>query len=454
MKPAIIVENLAKQYPIGAALNQSYRTLRETIMQVVTAPWQRLRQLGQPSVQPGSNAAPDTLWALKGVSFAIQPGEVVGIIGRNGAGKSTLLKLLSRITEPTRGRIELCGRLSSLLEVGTGFHSELTGRENIFLSGVILGMTRREVTRKLDEIVAFADVGPFLDIPVKRYSTGMQVRLAFAVAAHLEPEILVVDEVLAVGDAGFQKKCLNKMEVVGKQGRTVIFVSHHMQAVTRLCPRTILLNKGSVLSDGPSHQVVSDYLRSDKGSAAYREWSEDEKAPGNNIVRLKSVRVRSQEDETMDALDIRRPVGIEMEYEVLKEGHVLVPNFHFHNDEGTCVFILHEHDPAWRRRPRPSGHYVSRVWIPGNMLAEGMLVVGAAISTHDPLIVHLWEREAVAFQVIDSLDGDSARGDYAGRMPGAVRPMFPWETEFTPGRGDAPCGRSSTNGRHSANTGS
>jgi lipopolysaccharide transport system ATP-binding protein len=382
-----------------------------------------------------SSNGDEYFWALKDVSFEVEPGEVVGIIGRNGTGKSTLLKILSQITSPTTGSVELHGRVSSLLEVGTGFHPELTGRENIYLSGSILGMKRREIDEKFDDIVKFAEVEKFLDTPAKRYSSGMYVRLAFAVAAHLEPEILLVDEVLAVGDASFQKKCLNKMQSVGEEGRTVLFVSHNMPAITRLCPRTILLDAGSVMHDGSSSQVVSSYLRSGIGTTAAREWPDINKAPGNDIVRLLAVRVRTEVGEIADAVDIRKPVGIEMEFEVLKPGYVLAPNYHFFNEEGINVFVAGDHDPVWQRQPRPKGRYLSTAWIPGNLLSEGTLIVGAAISTNDPVIVHFFERDAVAFQIVDSLDGDSARGDYAGHIPGIVRPILRWTTKYSSNSG-------------------
>ena len=292
-------------------------------------------------------------------------------------------------------------------------------------------MKRTEIERKFDEMVAFAEIEKFMDTPVKHYSSGMYVRLAFAVAAHLEPEILLVDEVLAVGDARFQKKCLNKMQDVGQEGRTVLFVSHNMPAITRLCQRTILLDEGSISCDGPSHQVVGAYLQSGVGTMAVREWPDLSKAPGNDVVRLRAVRVRTEDGQVTDAVDIRKPVGIEMEYEVLKPGSVLAPNLHFYNEEGVYVFVAGDHDPAWRGKPRPEGRYVSTAWIPGNLLSEGSLIVGAAISTPDPVIVHFYERDAVAFQVIDSLDGDSARGDYAGSVPGVVRPLLRWTTQFS-----------------------
>ena len=424
MRPIIRAQDLAKQYRVGSA-GPAYATLRDAITGAAAAPFKLLARAGRQS-------RAEFVWALDGVNFDAQPGEVVGIIGRNGAGKSTLLKILSRITEPTRGRIELYGRVSSLLEVGTGFHPELNGRENVFLNGAILGMTRHEITSKFDEIVDFSGIEKFIDTPVKWYSSGMYLRLAFSVAAHLEPEILIVDEVLAVGDASFQRKCLNKMQTVSEQGRTVLFVSHDMTAVTRLCPRVILLDGGKVLRDGPAHEVVSTYLSSGLGTTAERVWNDAITAPGNDIARLRAVRVRTEDGRVTDAVDIRRPVAIEMEFEVLQSGHRLAPNFHVFNESGVNVFITKDLDQEWQDRSRPAGVYTSTAWIPGNFLAEGTLLVGAALSTLDPVIVHFFEREAVAFHVIDSLDGDSTRCNYAGRYPGVVRPALRWTTEYTP----------------------
>jgi lipopolysaccharide transport system ATP-binding protein len=309
----------------------------------------------------------------------------------------------------------------------------LTGRENIYLNGAILGMKRAEIMRKFDEIVAFSEVEKFIDTPVKRYSSGMYLRLAFAVAAHLEPEILVVDEVLAVGDARFQRKCLDKMQDVGQHGRTVLFVSHNMSAITRLCPRTILLDEGLVLKDGPSNEVVGTYLNSGLGTTATREWPNEASAPGNEVVRLRAVRVRTGDGEIKESIDIRQPVCLEVEYEVLQGGHVLVPNFGVYNEEGALVFLTHESDPEWKRKDKPPGCYVSRAWIPGNFLSEGSLVVGVAISQHVPSVeLHVHYGDAVAFQVVDSMDGDSARGDYGGPLPGVVRPLLEWKTELKP----------------------
>jgi lipopolysaccharide transport system ATP-binding protein len=424
----IRAEGISKKFHIGEK-QVKYRTLRDSMMKAFVAPVRRVGKLlrGQAT---GASELNEIIWALKDVSFGVMQGEVVGIIGRNGAGKSTLLKILSRITEPTAGFGEIKGRVGSLLEVGTGFHPELTGRDNIYLNAAILGMRRAEIESKFDEIVAFSGVEKFIDTPVKHYSSGMYLRLAFAVAAHLEPEILIVDEVLAVGDAQFQKKCLNKMQDVGKEGRTVLFVSHNLQAITRLCKRVILLEDGRVKQDGPAHEVVGAYLNSGLGTSAAREWNDLAEAPGDDVVRLRAVRVKGEEGRVTDAVDIRRPVGLEMEYEVLKSGHVLVPDFGLTNQDGDDVFFTLDCNPEWQRRPRPAGCYTSTVWIPGNFLSEGTLIVQVDISTFVPQFFHVEEYDVVAFQVIDSLDGDSARGDFAGTLRGIVRPLLNWETRL------------------------
>lgn len=437
---AVYVNQLGKQYFIGRK-QEKYKTLRDTLAETFTSPFRRAGKLlrGQAT---GAAELDELIWALKDVSFEVQHGEVVGIIGQNGAGKSTLLKILTRVTEPTEGYAEIHGRVGSLLEVGTGFHPELTGRENIFLNGAILGMKRVEIDRKFDEIVAFSEVERFIDTPVKHYSSGMYLRLAFAVAAHLEPEILLVDEVLAVGDVRFQRKCLAKMHDVGSQGRTVLFVSHNMPAITRLCERVILLDKGKIVEDGPASQVVSAYLylNTGLGTTGAREWTDPSTAPGGEVARLRAVRVRTHDDHITDAVDIRDPIKVEMEFEVLKGGHVLLPHYSFFNEEGTEVFPSLDLDPEWRQRPRPAGRYISTVWIPGNFLSEGMLFVEASLVTLNPVRVQFFERDAVAFQVIDSFEGDSARGDWGGRLQGSVRPLLQWTTEFT----SDGCGSSTT----------
>ena len=420
---AILVEGLGKRYRLGEK-RARYKALRDVLSEAAMWPVRKL------SGRAPARREPESIWALRDVGFRIGYGEVVGIIGRNGAGKSTLLKILSRITDPTTGVIQLRGRVGSLLEVGTGFHPELSGRENIYLNGAILGMRRDEIARKFDEIVAFAGVERFVDTPVKHYSSGMYLRLAFSVAAHLDPEVLLVDEVLAVGDAAFQRKCLEKMEDVGRRGRTVLFVSHNMPAVTRLCERTIMLENGSVALDGQSHQVVGRYLSSDVGTMAQREWPDPATAPANSVARLRAVRVRSPELRITDTIDIRKPVGIEMEFDVLVPGWSLSASFDFFNEEGLLLFGSLETDPKWKGKPKPPGRYVTTGWVPGNLLSEGTVIVNAELLTTHPLTKHFGERQAVAFHVVDSMDGDSARGDWGGEWKGAVRPKLEWATRF------------------------
>ena len=448
----ITIENLSKKYTIH---HQNGRRrddgLRHILQNTALAPWRWLRNAIRSNGANGNgssqspisdlrpltsdfrSAASEDFWALRDVNLEIKQGEVVGIIGRNGAGKSTLLKILSRISEPTSGRIHLRGRVSSLLEVGTGFHPELTGRENIFLNGAILGMSCLEIKRKFDEIVDFAGIEQFLDTPVKRYSSGMYVRLAFAVAAHLEPEILVVDEVLAVGDAEFQKKCLDKMDDVGHTGRTVLFVSHNMQAITRLCRRCILLENGIVRLDGPSNQVAAAYLSSGGESTAVREWQDLAKAPGDDVVRLSAVRVRDENGELASCFDIRQPIGIELEYEVLEPNYIFHPHFGITNEDGIRLFIAQDVDPEWRGRRRAIGRYKSTGWIPGNLLAEGAFSVSANMMTLEPEWHRGSVRDAALFRVVDNLEAkDTSRGDYPRPIPGVLRPMLRWETHYEP----------------------
>ena len=435
---AVRVDNIGKRYQLGVRRGPGYHMLREALSNIAAAPVRKLRAAAHrlrtlptedPSVTPEKT---DHIWAVRHVSFEVPRGQILGIIGANGAGKSTLLKILSRITEPTEGRAEIHGRVGSLLEVGTGFHPELTGLENIFLSGALLGMRKVEIDRNLDEIIAFSEIEKFIDTPVKHYSSGMYVRLAFAVAAHLVPEVLIVDEVLAVGDVAFQRKCLNKMEDVREHGRTILFVSHNMQAVTRLCTRAILISRGGVQHDGPAAETAGKYLLGSVGTSAERVWPDPVKAPGDGLVRLRELRVRNESGESVDSIDIRHSVGIEMVYDVLQEGHVLVPALQIHNGSSTCLFASRDLDPAWRGRARPRGRFTSVAWIPGNLLAEGLLVVSASIGTPHPPKNRFYCRDAIAFNVVDSFESDSARGDWDGPMPGVVRPLLKWTTQSSP----------------------
>lgn len=420
-KPIVEVCGVAKQFKLGAP-GSRYGSLREVLETTALAPlrWIRLRPAAK---------EPEPFWALKDITFDVAPGDVVGIIGHNGAGKSTLLKILARITRPTLGEIVMRGNVAALLEVGTGFHPELTGRENVFLNSAIMGLRRAEVVAKFDEIVAFAEVEKFIDTPVKRYSSGMRVRLAFAVAAHLQPEILIVDEVLAVGDASFQKKCLNKMQGVAASGRTVLFVSHNMAAVTRLCSRGVLLRQGRVVADAPVAKVVATYLGGSFGETPTAvDFTKRDRVPGSEDVRLLAARITS---DSLDngVVDIRLPVRIEMDYEVLQERRQLAPNIHVFSDEGHCAFIATDASTPESRRPKKPGRYRVIAEIPGNFLAEGMMSIDVAISSFDPVIVHAHERGILTFQVMDPAEGDSARGNYAGPMPGVVRPLLRWTTK-------------------------
>jgi lipopolysaccharide transport system ATP-binding protein len=372
----------------------------------------------------------EAFWALKDVSFEIKAGEVVGIIGRNGAGKSTMLKILSRITKPTGGYAEIRGRVGSLLEVGTGFHPELTGRENIFLNGAILGMHRWEINKKFDEIVAFAEIDQFLDTPVKRYSSGMYVRLAFAVAAHLDPEILIVDEVLAVGDAVFQKKCLGKMgEVAAKEGKTVLFVSHNIEAVSRLCTQAIFLQNGSLKLFDKVDTVINSYLQLKMGLSSEKIWQKD-KAPGNEIVELIYVRAQDENGKVRELFNISEPVYISIVYKVKKSGYVLSAVINFFNERDINVFDLHDVSQQWRKKEKEIGTYCSTVKIPENFLSEGLFLIGVAILTPNPFYVHIHEKDVIVSNIVDDLAENSARGDFIGHFPGVVRPLMQWKTEL------------------------
>jgi lipopolysaccharide transport system ATP-binding protein len=410
----IKVENLSKLYYLGGGVR--HNSLRDAVMSFVRKPLKAKEK--------------NELWALRDLNFTVSDGETLGIIGHNGAGKSTLLKILSRITKPTRGAAEIRGRVASLLEVGTGFHSELSGRENIYLNGAILGMSRREIQRNFDEIIAFAEVEKFIDTPVKFYSSGMYMRLAFAVAAHLEPEVLIVDEVLAVGDMAFQKKCINKMSDVRQQGRAVLFVSHNLQAVSRLCRRVIWLERGKIRLDGETQQVVSQYLHAQTNSESEKIWENPENQPGNEITKLMRVRAVDEAGETTSSFDIRLPVFLELTYKVLQDGKIFTPTVHIYNEEGICVFVSNDVSREWRNRPREKGIYTSRVRIPPNFLAEGSFSVTIAAFTAAPYEEHFFQRDVIDFYVFDSLDGDTARGDFGGVMIGVVRPLLHWETEF------------------------
>jgi lipopolysaccharide transport system ATP-binding protein len=419
---AIRVENLGKQYRIGGP-QARYKTLRETLNGAVAAPLRRVRSIARGR---SSGSGRELFWALRDVSFEVRPGEVVGIIGRNGAGKSTLLKILSQITEPTEGFAELRGRVGTLLEVGTGFHPELTGRENIYLNGAILGMRRAETNRKFEEIVAFAEVERFIDTPVKHYSSGMYLRLAFSVAAHLEPEILIIDEVLAVGDTQFQKKCLGKIGDVSKEGRTVLFVSHNMAAVKTLCQRAILLEAGKQIMSGLSSDVVQSYLAHGTQTAKEQVWNDLDSAPGNENARLRAIRIVNVLGQSPEQVALEDSIVIEVDYQVLKQRSIL--NVSISLFDQNDIYILASPsltDPNWSLRPHPVGYFRSRCVIQGNLLSPGIYSVTALLVESGKHIIAQQDK-IVSVELVDI---GSGRSDYFGHWSGVVRPILEWRTE-------------------------
>jgi lipopolysaccharide transport system ATP-binding protein len=413
------VENLWKQYRLGVV---GVGSLREDVGRW----WAKLRGKEDPTLKIGETNDRESLkgqyvWALQDINFEVKRGDVLGIIGKNGAGKSTLLKILSKVTTPTKGVVRTKGRIASLLEVGTGFHPELTGRENIFLNGAILGMTKNDIRKRFDEIVEFSGVGKYIDTPVKRYSSGMYVRLAFAVAAHLEPEILIIDEVLAVGDAEFQKKCLGKMKDVSGEGRTVLFVSHNMQAIESLCSTCLYLKNGKYFSYGTSKQIVSQYVSIEL--RARNEVVYENNKPGDEYARLNYVRLIDENRNLISYPSIDKKIGIECEYEILKKGCYPVPNIHVFTNKGDYVFVASE--PA-KQVQTSIGTHRTTAWIPENTLNTGSYIIGVAASTLNPVIVHFYENEALVFDTTE--DMENRTNEYRQEFPGVVRPVLQWES--------------------------
>jgi homopolymeric O-antigen transport system ATP-binding protein len=416
----IQVDNVSKRYILGRGHGMRYATLRDTLVDSVKRLSHHARRSLSPSTPVDSHLGPSDLWALREVSFDVKQGQRLGIIGRNGAGKSTLLKILSRITDPTQGRVAIRGRVASLLEVGTGFHPELTGRENIYLNGAILGMSKSEIKNKFDEIVAFSEVEKFLDTPLKRYSSGMQVRLAFAVAAHLDPEILVVDEVLAVGDFAFQKKCLGKMKDVAQGGRTVLFVSHDMGAINTLCGRALLLHAGGVVMIGNTREVVARYLDSaDKFYSPIRGPLQD--CGEFRLLAMSAI----QGGKATRIVDCRQPLSIEIEYEILRVVRNSRLFLFLRNAKGEVVFGTSDYDdPTEESFNRRVGRFVSSVTIPKNLLKAGPLYpsVGADV-----------RHERVIFAAVDvfQLDVVELENDALAERhnrDGSVAPLLRWTT--------------------------
>lgn len=418
----IKVENISKKYHIGH-LKADHSAFGEALAKMIKAPIQRTVKLLHGQAY-GATDLDEIVWALKDVSFEVTRGDRIGIIGRNGAGKSTLLKILSRITEPTTGKVEICGRVGSLLEVGTGFHQELTGRENIFLNGAILGMRKKEIIKKFDEIVSFSEIEKFIDTPVKFYSSGMYVRLAFAVAAHLEPDILLVDEVLSVGDLAFQKKCLGKMNNVSKQGRTVLFISHNMSAVSNLCNKGILLEDGKVKVSGDIYECVKQYISTSQCPQESVEEQIQQLERDRNF-RLHTVSV-SQEGCSGARYVSHYPIQVTIEYEILDRAEGLRVGFWLQTQDGMLIFeTFDDDDPRKKSIVRQRGIFKSVVLIPGNMLKPGSYTINIVAGIH-------MKRWIIKDQIYHSFfieQTDGVNMHYANKhsRKGVIMPLLNWE---------------------------
>lgn len=428
---AIRVENLGKQYRLGEIGTG-------TLSHDLNRWWARMRGKEDPFATIGEandrtvKGNSDYVWSLRDVSFDVKQGEVLGIIGRNGAGKSTLLKLLSKVTSPTTGRIKVQGRIASLLEVGTGFHPELTGRENVFLNGAILGMTKAEIRSKFDEIVDFSGVERYIDTPVKRYSSGMYVRLAFAVAAFLEPEILIVDEVLAVGDAEFQKKCLGRMQDVShNDGRTVLFVSHNMAAVSNLCNTSLFLRNGTLQSQGPTEQIIEEYISFGKQNPGQVVETDIQHTRLSSKAYFNAISIVSN-GETTSSINIRNEVAVEMEYTVTEDESIVFPSIHLLDNLGTCILATFSADSVnigvdeFFGKPLKKGRYHSRLIIPSNFLNEKTYSISAFLVPNDFNDLTI-APEVLSFSVIDT---GEMRKEYGGDWIGLIRPRLMWRTQF------------------------
>ncbi|SMC73479.1 ABC transporter ATP-binding protein [Pedobacter nyackensis] len=404
-------ENISKHYRLGVIGSGSFKEDLQNF-------WKNTFSAGGNKTTSSINTEPkaNDLWALKDIDFEIMKGDVVGFVGKNGAGKSTLLKVLSRITLPTTGTIKGKGRIASLLEVGTGFHAELTGRENIFLNGQILGMQKKEIISKFDEIVAFSGIERFLDTPVKRYSSGMYVRLAFAIAAHLDPEILIVDEVLAVGDAEFQKKCLGKMkQVSAEEGKTVLFVSHNSQALKNLCTKAIYLEKGRLIDMGNTQDVITNYLKREQTLYLHRIYADPDTAPGNDSIRIKRVEMLPQYLSGSNIIDIRTPLVIDFEFWYLpKEEMDLGVSIALNTVMGECIF-----DVDSLARPYKKGLIKGQCTIPGDFLNNGSYSINLIFVKNTSSALFEFE-DCLSFDVEDFRANTAWYGDW----PGAVRPKF------------------------------
>ncbi|GAB3993166.1 ABC transporter ATP-binding protein [Spirosoma daeguense] len=425
MKPIIKVENISKQYRLGTV---GTRTIRDDFQRW----WHQLRGKEDPFLKIGdvnnraTKGESEYVWALKDISFEVMQGDILGIIGENGAGKSTLLKILSKVTGPTTGRIDFNGRISSLLEVGTGFHPDLTGRENIFLNGAILGMSKREIRSKLDEIIDFSGCERYIDTPVKRYSSGMIVRLGFAVAAHLNPEILIVDEVLAVGDAEFQKKAVGKMQDVNRNdGRTVLFVSHNMSVISDMCTKGLLMEQGKIKMHDQINNVLLNYLASDN-SKTEKEWS-DLNAPGNNTIKLRKAYVVDTNNTIISHAYINESIGFCVEYELLEDIDFFTHGINVFNSMEMHLFSSHDSLKFDRKKKLNKGLYKTTAWVPANLLQNDLIEFSFACMRYNPFELLFHEANVLRFNVLEPAIALTRPESYNGKLPGLVRPLLKWD---------------------------
>ncbi|MBF0450559.1 MAG: ATP-binding cassette domain-containing protein [Candidatus Magnetomorum sp.] len=413
---SIKAENIGKRYQLGTG--RRYGTLKEAISRWIK-PSQNKKQF--------LSEAESSMWALNDISFEISQGEIVGLVGRNGAGKSTLLKIIAGITPPTCGRAEIAGQIGCLLEVGAGFHPFLSGRENIFLSGSILGISRADIKHKFDEIVAFAEIEQFIDTQVKYYSSGMYTRLAFAVAAHMVVDILIVDEVLAVGDIAFQKKCLGKIDDVASDGRTILFVSHNMATIQRLCNRGLLLHHGKIIMDANINSIVSEYLQNFCDTPSQRTW-QPEDAPGDDCIQLLSVRAINLTEKTIQTTDLQETVGIEIKYLIKKIHQWPVVILHFYDAQWLHLFSSHDFYQKQKISFRSSSREISETcWIHGQLFNQGRININIELSSLNPRKNHVAINDVVSFEVIDQRSLEQMKGPFGGHWPGVIRPTLKWE---------------------------
>lgn len=418
----LTVESLSKSYPLRAAPNRA-ETLFDQALNGGRALARRLV-----SRRAAADESERLHWALRDLSFSVAEGEVLSVIGHNGSGKSTLLKILSRITAPTQGQVRVRGRLASLLEVGTGFHPDLSGRDNVYLNAAILGMRRAEIARRFDAIVEFSGVAAFIDTPVKHYSSGMKVRLGFAVAAHLDPDILLIDEVLAVGDAAFQQRCLNRIEEFGATGRTILYVSHHLPSVARLSKRSLVLDHGRAIFDGPTLTAIRKYEQQIGGYHSSRSWAVAD-APGDERARFLAVEIHANGAPVSGPVDTRFPLELRVVYEVLEGGHTILPGLHLHDFSGNPILSSIDTHPEWHGQPRATGTYETVTRFPANFFNEGSFTIGLSLVTQAPFKCHAYLHDTLAFSVYDSGLPGSSRGVFRGELKGYFLPMLDWQTQ-------------------------